>query len=168
MSVMSCFMTQFLTAYVVSSHDMFYHLCTTPTPTSRAPPVTFLMPIMSRGRRISRDMTASTTILAKKSFCWWMSLLLREVPAHFSRMERSSTGSCLLICVGGKEWGNEEKWDAHKITRMRENYIKQDNTHSPSPFTISLGSGGWCHVWVYSTCSYSLHLLFLPFPVTPL
>lgn len=69
--------------------------------TSRAPPVTFLIPIMSRGMRSSRDITASTTILAKKSFCWWMSLLLREVPAHFSRMDRSSAGSCLLI------WGTK-------------------------------------------------------------
>lgn len=53
-------------------------------PTSRAPPWTFLMPIIFRDISSSRETTASTTILEKNSFCPAISLEFSAVAAHFS------------------------------------------------------------------------------------
>mmetsp|Transcript_10696 Transcript_10696/g.21700 ORF Transcript_10696/g.21700 Transcript_10696/m.21700 type:complete len:206 (-) Transcript_10696:289-906(-) len=69
------------------------------TPSTRtdswsAPPCTFFMPIISRlGAASSRDSTASTTILAKKSLCPETSLEFRDVAADFSSMSRRLAAS---------------------------------------------------------------------------
>lgn len=62
--------------------------------TSRAPPCTFLMPIILSCSKSSSIITASTTIFAKKAFCWEINLELRAVTAHFS--------SSLLCSLGRK------------------------------------------------------------------
>lgn len=53
--------------------------------------LTFLIPIMLRGKSSSSCKTESTTILLKKSFCWWINFELRAVAAHFSRRRRFSS-----------------------------------------------------------------------------
>lgn len=78
------------------------------TLTSRAPPWTFLMPIIFRDSSSSRDMTASTTILAKKSFWLAISLEFKAVAAHFS-------SSCLCSL----------KW---KETKSIQNYFPRRTT----------------------------------------
>ena len=60
--------------------------------TSNDPPWTFLIPIMFRGRRVSRESTASTTILEKNSFCWAIIFEFKAVPAHLIRRFRCSLG----------------------------------------------------------------------------
>ncbi len=77
--------------------------------TSRAPPCTFFTPIIFRGSRSSSIITASTTILEKKSFCPAISLEFRAVAAHFSNK--------LLCSLWWQQRTNAHLCDIYMITR---------------------------------------------------
>lgn len=85
-----------------ATYCLLWSLQNSQKPTSSDPPWIFLIPIMSMGRRSSRQLTASTTMLAKKSFWLATSLELRVVAAHF--LSR-------LLCSLEKKWQIE--FDGH-------------------------------------------------------
>lgn len=99
---------------------------TQPSLTSRAPPCTFFTPIIFKGSRSSSIITASTTILEKKSFCPAISFEFIAVAAHFSNN--------LLCSLWWQERRNDHLCDIYVI--LTHDYVIAHRvwTHCSSSF----------------------------------